>query len=106
MENHIRVKKVDLLQYDPLFITWTINDLSNEIILLVEIKTRERTLRDQPMIIWCILRITHLKLLEQSKKISWCHLQNMLLLKTFHVLITQIILGNIILNINISLIFK
>jgi hypothetical protein len=34
-----------------------IKDLPNKIILLVKIKDQERTMRAQPMGIWCILRI-------------------------------------------------
>jgi len=32
-------------------------DLPNKIIILIEIEDRERTMRAQPVGIWCILRI-------------------------------------------------
>jgi hypothetical protein len=63
-------------------------------------------MRDRAMVIWCILMITHLKLLGQSKQISWRYLQDMLLLRISPIHITQITLRYIILNRNISLFFK
>jgi hypothetical protein len=63
-------------------------------------------MRDQPMVIWCILKITLLKLAVQSKQTLWHQLQDMLLLRTSHVPITQIIIGCIILNMNVSLFLK
>jgi len=60
IKNHIWMKEV-LVCYDlGLFVftrTSNMKDLPSEIILLVEMDAREITMKDQPMIIWCILRI-------------------------------------------------
>ena len=53
MENHIWVEEVDLLWHEPQYFFFTkttsIRDLPNKIILVVEMETQERTMKDQPM---------------------------------------------------------
>jgi hypothetical protein len=39
--------------------TTIMEDLPSELILLVEMKAQERTIRDQPIGVWCILSISY-----------------------------------------------
>jgi hypothetical protein len=48
--------------------TTSMKGLPNKMTLIVAMKARGRTIRDQPMVIWCITRITHSKFLGQSKQ--------------------------------------
>jgi hypothetical protein len=52
LENHIWVEEADLLWHEPRFFfrkTTNTKDLPNKIILVVEMKAQERTMKDQPM---------------------------------------------------------
>jgi hypothetical protein len=39
--------------------TTIMEDLPSELILLVEMKAQQRTIRDQPIGVWCILSISY-----------------------------------------------